>query len=81
MTTTDATVVTSSSADKNVTSTLQAAVTAGHNGQWLVLIRPQGTMEVRLFVFLSLMSHPIYDCIFSDMVPPEAHTRLFEYRN
>ncbi|KAF8837869.1 hypothetical protein BDN67DRAFT_972360 [Paxillus ammoniavirescens] len=46
MTTTDATVVTSSSADKNVTSTLQAAVTAGHNGQWLVLMRPQGTMEI-----------------------------------
>lgn len=42
----------SSSADKNITSTLQAAVTAGHNSQWLVLIRPQGVMEVRLSVYL-----------------------------
>ena len=42
----------SSSADKNITSTLQAAVAAGHNSQWLVLIRPQGVMEVRLPVHL-----------------------------
>ena len=50
MATTDGTIVVSSSSDKNVTSTLQAAVAAGHNSQWLVLIRPQGTMEVRSFV-------------------------------
>ena len=31
--------------DKN-TSTLQAAVTAGNRSQWLVLVRPQGVMEV-----------------------------------
>lgn len=51
MTSTDGTVVTSNS-DKNVTSTLQAAVTAGHNSQWLMLIRPQGVMEVRSSVYL-----------------------------
>ncbi|KAF8555471.1 hypothetical protein OG21DRAFT_1496241 [Imleria badia] len=45
MITTDGTVAASSS-DKNVTSTLQAAVTAGHDSQWLVLIRPQGVMEI-----------------------------------
>lgn len=28
-------------------STLQAAVNAGAGGQWLILIRPQGTLEVR----------------------------------
>ncbi|KAH7882293.1 CPSF A subunit region-domain-containing protein [Phlebopus sp. FC_14] len=43
---TDAAVVASTSADKNVTSTLQAAVTAGNNSQWLVLVRPQGIMEI-----------------------------------
>lgn len=52
MTTIDGTVVASGSADKNITSTLQAAVTAGHNSQWLVLIRPQGVMEVRSFIYL-----------------------------
>ncbi|OJA10745.1 hypothetical protein AZE42_07268 [Rhizopogon vesiculosus] len=31
--------------DKN-TSTLQAAVTAGNRSQWLVLMRPQGVMEI-----------------------------------
>ncbi|KAH7925063.1 hypothetical protein BV22DRAFT_1119797 [Leucogyrophana mollusca] len=33
-------------ADKNVTSTLQAAVTAGNRTQWLVLVRPQSVMEI-----------------------------------
>lgn len=47
---TDGTVTASGSADKNITSTLQAAVTAGHNSQWLVLVRPQGVMEVRSLV-------------------------------
>ncbi|KAG1848301.1 CPSF A subunit region-domain-containing protein [Suillus subalutaceus] len=32
-------------ADKN-TSTLQAAVAAGNRSQWLVLVRPQGVMEI-----------------------------------
>jgi cleavage and polyadenylation specificity factor subunit 1 len=41
-------------ADKNVTSTLHAAVNAGNRNQWLVLIRPQGTLEVCVTVlFLS----------------------------
>ncbi|KAF9235610.1 CPSF A subunit region-domain-containing protein [Melanogaster broomeanus] len=46
MLTTEATAVASNSADKIVTSTLQAAVTAGHSSQWLALIRPQGIMEI-----------------------------------
>lgn len=29
------------------TSTLQAAVNAGARGQWLILVRPQGILEVR----------------------------------
>lgn len=32
---------------QNQTSTLQAAVNAGNKSQWLLLVRPQGTMEVR----------------------------------
>ena len=32
-----------------MTSTLQAAVNPGSHTQWLVLIRPQGVMEVFLF--------------------------------
>lgn len=47
MTTSDGTIATSSSAEKNITSTLQAVVAAGYNSQWLVLVRPQGVMEVR----------------------------------
>lgn len=57
MTTTDGTVTASCSADKNITSTLQAAVTAGYNSQWLVLIRPQGIIEVRSLVYLGFNSH------------------------
>lgn len=34
------------------TSTLQAAVNAGSNGQSLILIRPQGVMEVCVFLLL-----------------------------
>jgi cleavage and polyadenylation specificity factor subunit 1 len=34
-------------ADKN-TSTLQAAVAIGNRSQWLMLVRPQGIMEVGL---------------------------------
>lgn len=52
MTTTDGTAVASSNSDRNVISTLQAAVTIGHDSQWLVLIRPQGVMEVCLSVYL-----------------------------
>lgn len=52
MMTTDGTVAVSNN-DKNITSTLQAAVAAGHNSQWLVLIRPQGIMEVRSFIYLA----------------------------
>ncbi|KAL4078098.1 CPSF A subunit region-domain-containing protein [Scleroderma yunnanense] len=37
---------TTTSADKGVTTTLQAAVNAGNYSQWLVLVRPQGTMEI-----------------------------------
>ncbi|KAG9311848.1 CPSF A subunit region-domain-containing protein [Chiua virens] len=44
MTTTDGTVT--AGADKTITSTLQTVVTAGHNSQWLALVRPQGTMEI-----------------------------------
>lgn len=33
--------------DQNVTSTLQAVINAGNKSQWLILIRPQGIMEVR----------------------------------
>ncbi|KAH0834713.1 CPSF A subunit region-domain-containing protein [Lanmaoa asiatica] len=51
MTTTDSTVPASGSVDKNITSTLQAAVATGHNSQWLVLIRPQGVMEVRSIIY------------------------------
>lgn len=52
--TTDGAVAASSSADKNITSTLQTAVTTGHASQWLVLIRPQGVMEVRPSVYLGV---------------------------
>lgn len=51
--TTDGT-TTSANTDKNVTTTLQGAVGAGNHSQWLVLVRPQGTMEVcfiQLFAF------------------------------
>lgn len=41
-----------SNSNKNITSTLQVTVAAGHNSQWLILIRPQGIMEVRLTVYL-----------------------------
>lgn len=43
--TTDST-ATSANTDKNVTTTLQGAISAGSHSQWLVLVRPQGTMEV-----------------------------------
>jgi cleavage and polyadenylation specificity factor subunit 1 len=33
--------------DKTVTSTLQAAVNSEKRSQWLILVRPQGVMEVR----------------------------------
>lgn len=32
--------------DRSATTTLQAAVSAGSHSQWLVLVRPQGTMEI-----------------------------------
>lgn len=35
-------------ADTNMTSTLHAAVNAGNRSQWLILVRPQGTIEVRV---------------------------------
>lgn len=40
----------SSISSNNVTTTLQAAVNADNKGQWLLLMRPQGIMEVRLSV-------------------------------
>ncbi|KIM69381.1 hypothetical protein SCLCIDRAFT_1207782 [Scleroderma citrinum Foug A] len=43
--TTDST-ATSANTDKNVTTTLQGAISAGSHSQWLVLVRPQGTMEI-----------------------------------
>jgi hypothetical protein len=33
--------------DKTVTSTLQATVNSERRSQWLILVRPQGVMEVR----------------------------------
>lgn len=37
--------------EKSSTTTLQAAVNAGSHSQWLLLVRPQGVMEVCLFFF------------------------------
>lgn len=31
---------------ENVTSTLQGAMNAGNKSQWLILVRPQGVVEV-----------------------------------
>ena len=45
----------------NTTTTLQGAVSAGSHSQWLVLVRPQGTMEVcfvQLFCMLTNSTHP-----------------------
>jgi len=46
----------SNAAAASATSTLQAAVNnAGNKGQWLILMRPQGIMEVcRPFQFLTV---------------------------
>ncbi|KAL0957913.1 hypothetical protein HGRIS_000094 [Hohenbuehelia grisea] len=42
-------------ADKKATTTLQAAVNAGSHSQWLVLVRPQGTMEIWALPKLALV--------------------------
>lgn len=34
---------------ENVTSTLQGAMNAGNKSQWLILVRPQGVVEVYIF--------------------------------
>ncbi|KAI9568018.1 CPSF A subunit region-domain-containing protein [Boletus coccyginus] len=76
MTTTDGTVVASGSADKNITSTLQAAVTAGHNSQWLVLIRPQGVMEIwslpKLTLVFSSVAISALEPVLNDTFDPPA---------
>jgi hypothetical protein len=40
--------------DGQATSTLQVAMTAGPKTQWLMLCRPQGVVEVRCHVMLSI---------------------------
>ncbi|KAI6016186.1 CPSF A subunit region-domain-containing protein [Pisolithus marmoratus] len=41
--------------DRNATTTLQAAVSAGSHSQWLALVRPQGIMEIWSLPKLSLV--------------------------
>lgn len=41
--------------DRNATTTLQAVVSAGSHSQWLVLVRPQGIMEIWSLPKLSLV--------------------------
>ncbi|KAF8119582.1 CPSF A subunit region-domain-containing protein [Boletus edulis] len=76
MTTTDGTVTASSSADKNITSTLQAAVTAGHNSQWLVLVRPQGIIEIwslpKLMLVFSSVAISTLEPVLNDTFDPPA---------
>ena len=40
---------------KNVTSSLEAAVDAQRGSQWLVLCRPQGVVEVRVFASINTL--------------------------
>ncbi|KAG8216364.1 CPSF A subunit region-domain-containing protein [Butyriboletus roseoflavus] len=76
MATTDGTVAASSNADNNITSTLQAAVTTGHNSQWLVLIRPQGVMEIwslpKLTLVFSSVAIGTLEPVLSDSFDPPA---------
>jgi cleavage and polyadenylation specificity factor subunit 1 len=43
----DSSTVETNGVDKTVTSTIQAAVNSEKRSQWLILVRPQGVMEVR----------------------------------
>ncbi|KAI0784088.1 CPSF A subunit region-domain-containing protein [Abortiporus biennis] len=57
-------------ADKAVTSTLQAAVNAGSQSQWLILCRPQGVMEIwtlpKLTLIFSTSSVPALENVLTD---------------
>jgi cleavage and polyadenylation specificity factor subunit 1 len=52
----DSSTVGTNGVDKTVTSTLQAAVNSEKRSQWLILVRPQGVMEVRSVPLRLLLS-------------------------
>ena len=58
-----------------VTSTLSAAVNAGSKGQWLVLVRPQGIVEVRDWLLMNhddLIAHAYLEVV----DPAQVNTRV-----
>ncbi|EGO29249.1 hypothetical protein SERLADRAFT_445076 [Serpula lacrymans var. lacrymans S7.9] len=75
----------SNGVDKNVTSTMQAVVNSNSRSQWLILVRPQGVMEIwtlpKLTLAFSTSSLAMLEHILSDsydtpaLSPPQDHPR------